>query len=116
METFANIFVTIYMIIAFFLIVIGIDLKKKSAWILGFYSVISGIVFGLRNVDFQKGVSLNEIRNGLYIGVMLAFLALFSGAMNHFHISRSKKGSLDWLSSEKAKKHPIITKIIKWFI
>ena len=57
--------------------IMGLDLKRRSSWLYGVISFLSGVVLIM-------GLDGNLI-DGLIAGVIFAFLTLLSGASRHQH-------------------------------
>jgi hypothetical protein len=52
------------------------------SWLCGLYGFVSGFLIGLSNAD---------IRGGLELGALFAFIVLYGGAMTRFHKKRFMK-------------------------
>jgi hypothetical protein len=76
METFSNIFVSVFVFVAMVFIIRGLDLKKWSSWLLGVYGLITGLLMGWVWNSFQDGVTF---------GLLCAFAVLSGGAMTRWH-------------------------------
>jgi hypothetical protein len=82
MSMIVNANYVICMIVCGTAIFVGLDLKKWLSWLCGLYGFVSGFLIGLSNAD---------IRGGLELGALFAFIVLYGGAMTRFHKKRFMK-------------------------
>ena len=82
METiiFGNFFV--FLAICGYCIFVGLNPKKWSVWVNGFYGFISGFMFGLSKSDIQGGLAL---------GALFAFVVIYGGVTSYWNRQRFKE-------------------------
>ena len=79
MSAIVNTNFVVYLIVCGIAIFIGLDLKKWFSWLFGLYGFISGFLFGLLRSD---------IRGGLVMGALFAFVVIYGGATSYWHRGR----------------------------
>ncbi len=64
----------------------GIDLKKRSSWLLGIYAFISGFLVGFVRSDGAGGYKIiTNLTASLQVGVIFAFVFIVGGATNRWN-------------------------------
>ena len=108
METFAVLFVSMFVFIAMIMMYFGLNLRKWPSWLLGIYGFITG---------FLMGLFYSDIQNVFVAGMLFAFGVLSGGAMIRWHRMTWDGETVVWpLRPETKKPFPLLARFFGWFL
>lgn len=90
----ANLF--LFSIVIGFGIFYGLDLKRWSSWLYGLYGFLSLFLVGYLFVSVKAGLSM---------GVAIAFIGMYAGAMTYWQRRRFKDAAEPWLAKHGQNEH-----------
>jgi hypothetical protein len=85
----------IFLLVACFAIVQGLDLKKWSSWLFALYGFITGFLIGYLSQDDWNAPLLVNWKSSLQLGALFAFVVMYAGTMNRWHRKRFENMSSD---------------------
>jgi hypothetical protein len=70
----------------------GLDIKKRSSWLLALYGFLSGFLASfLRQDDYENLKFIVDWKLGLQLGILFAFAVMYVGVTNRWHRQRFRK-------------------------
>lgn len=82
MKTIAIANSIIFIVIGWFVVTLGFDIKKPTNWLYGLYGFLTGVLIG---------ISYSDLKNAVIVGVLFFFIIMFGGATTHMHRERWEK-------------------------